>query len=146
MSGFMKSFFVKHGTKKADVSRILFWLSWVLGAGVVIFDIAIADAITQLGVLIPTVSDSTYNFLIFFISTFTANYLGRRATDAWRNTKVNASVEVIQPQTTTQAQPTINVIEAKRTSSEVIHPGMEISPQAGLGGLSNIHNMTNHAQ
>lgn len=142
----MKSFFIKHGTKKADVSRILFWLSWVLGAGVVIFDIAIQDTITQLGVLIPTVSDSTYNFLIFFISTFTANYLGRRATDAWHNTKVNVPVQ-IESQTTQTASPqTINVVEAKRTSSEVVHPGMEVSPQAGLGGLSNIHNMTNHVQ
>lgn len=73
---------------KNDISRLLFALSWLLGTTVVIISIVSDPKVTPLGLVIPVVSDSTYNFLIFFISTFTVNYLGRKATDAWHNKSI----------------------------------------------------------
>lgn len=72
--------------KKRDISRKLFIASWFLGALVLLLDLFKKDVAVN-GTLIPTVSAAAYDFLVYFIGIFTANYSVRRGTDAYTQIK-----------------------------------------------------------
>lgn len=128
--------------QKRDMSRTLFVLSWLLGAGVVLTSILTTPKITQLGMVIPVVSDSTYNFLIFFISTFTVNYLGRKATDAWHNKSIvglTSGGNVAMNNMPTTPSP-------YGTNYGSMMPGMSnMSGIPGMPGMSSVPGMSNYS-
>lgn len=85
--------------KKRDISRKLFISSWFLGALVLLLDLFKKDVSVD-GTLIPTVSGPAYDFLVYFIGIFTANYSVRRGTDAYTQIKGVFSNNDTLPETT----------------------------------------------
>lgn len=130
MRNFLKSIAYKRqaGEKKADVSRLLFFLSWLFGVAVTLLNIFIEPKFTPQGLVVYAVSDATFNFLIFFISTFTVNYLGRRATDAWQFTR---------PGSASGGDPSAPISVMPERPTSVVKP-----EGAGLSNVSNLHQTT----
>lgn len=94
--------------QKIDVSRNIFIACFFFG--IIAFCLDISSKIT--------ISKEAYDFLVYFIGIFTANYMVRKGTDAWSQTKtpIDPSYYAAPP----QPDPGVSQI-----------PSLQVPPQPG---------------
>jgi hypothetical protein len=87
--------------QKIDVSRNIFIACFFFG--IIAFCLDISSKIT--------ISKEAYDFLVYFIGIFTANYMVRKGTDAWSQTKqpVDPSFYAAPPQPGVSPIPSLQV-------------------------------------